>query len=108
MATMLPVNFECPVSIKPADENGNPAPVENINWSLNSTAASVFVDEGGMSAVVVPGDTAGETVQLTVTADARIGDGVRELSAMAEFTLVAAEAVNMGVSVGELRPKTAH
>lgn len=106
MATILPVNFEAPIAVTPTDDKGNPAQIENMTAEANSAAVQVFI-EGGVP-IVVPGDVAGETVQVMVKADARIGEGVREIMGTLEFTLVAAEAVNMGLSVGELRPKTVH
>lgn len=106
MATTLPVNFEAPIAVNPTDDLGNAATVENMTAVCNSAAAQVFI-EGGIP-IVVPGNVAGETVQITVEADARIGDGERKLMGVLEFALVAAEAVNLGLSAGEIRPKTVH
>lgn len=103
MATTLPVNFEAPIAIDPKDDKGNPSAIENLRAESNSAAVSVLVE--GNAVVVVPGGVAGETVQVTIKADARIGDGERELMDMHEFTLVGAEAFSLGSTVGALRPK---
>jgi len=77
------------------DAEGNPAKVDGpITWaSSDETLAEVEVDSVDSSIVTVtPVGPTGQ-VQITATADADLGDGVRELITVCDISLVAGEAV---------------
>jgi hypothetical protein len=87
-------------AIQPVDKFGNVAPVENVAWLVSpSEMASIAVGPDGMSAVVVPNGILG-TFQISVSADAKIGDGVKPLVGMSEdIQVVAGEAATLKINL---------
>ena len=91
----LPVDDAFQMQVTYVDAEGNPAKVDGpITWaSSDETLAEVEVDSVDSSIVTVtPVGPTGQ-VQITATADADLGAGVRELVTLCDITLVAGEAV---------------
>jgi hypothetical protein len=95
MAFTLPVDMQVKVAVSYVDSEGNPATVDgDVEWASSDAAiAAVVADpDNSFEAVVRPTTTLGQ-VQITATADADLGDGVRELITLMDVTVVAGEAV---------------
>lgn len=101
MALILTVDQKVPVSVSFADRNGNPAQVQGAPvWAVSdANVLSVTASEDGMSAVV---DTVGAlgTAQVSVSADADLGDGVKTLVGTLDIEVHAGEAVVANVAAG--------
>ena len=101
----LPVDDAVQMQVTYVDAEGNPAKVDGpITWaSSDETLAEVEVDSVDSS--VTPVGPTGQ-VQVTATADADLGAGVRELITVCDISLVAGEAVAGTIQpVGEPFPK---
>src|SRR5262245_59688375 len=88
------------ISVSGVDAKGFPAPLENVTMtSSDGTIASVVQDatdpSKGMVVAGVPGDA-----QIQVTADAKIGEGVKELTGTLDVHVVAGEAATITVGTG--------
>lgn len=95
MAYTLPIDHQVGVQVQYVDAKGNPATVDGApEWeSSNPSILAVTPDDpSGMTATVVPLGTVGNA-QVTVTADADMGGGVREIVTLMDVTTVAGEAV---------------
>lgn len=103
----IPNDKNLQVSIKPVDAYGVPAKVDGIPvWAVADPAtAEIQVADDGMSALLVPSVPLLDGGQLSVTADADLGDGIKTLTGTLEFSVVASEAVGLGIAIGELLPK---
>ncbi|RXG91594.1 hypothetical protein [Bradyrhizobium zhanjiangense] len=91
----LPMDHHVSMQVTYTDAKGNPATVDGeVTWaSSDASIASVQVDPGDSSICTVwPVGTIGQA-QITATADADLGDGVRELITTADVEIVAGEAV---------------
>jgi uncharacterized protein YjdB len=101
MAYTLPNDKQVTVQVTYEDAKGNPATVDGeVTWaSSDEDIATVEVDDtDSTKAVITPGDTLGNS-QITATADADLGAGVREIICTMDLTTVAGEAV-----VGRISP----
>ena len=92
---------KCPLSIQPLTAAGNPARVDGVPvWaSSDVNVISLDVASDGMSAVARTPGTLG-TSTVSCIADADLGSGVREIVAVLDITVVAAEAATMGIATG--------
>lgn len=85
---------------------GNPARVDGVPvWtSSDPSIVSLIVAEDGLSAQAVSGALG--SAQITVSADADLGEGVREILATLDIEVHAAEAIAAIVVAGtpELKP----
>lgn len=89
------------LTIQPLTAAGNPARVDGTPaWDV-SDQAIVFlaVDPDGLSAVATTSGPLG-TCQVSVSADADLGSGVRSLTGILDITVVAAEAASIGILAG--------
>lgn len=86
------------------DARGNPATVDGAPvWGTDRPdLVSLSETLDGMSCTMVP--LAVGTAQITVTADADLGDGVRELVTLGTLEIIAAEAVAGVITFGEPVP----
>ena len=104
----LPVDDAVKMRVTYVDSENNPAKVEGpIAWaSSDDTLAEFEVDSVDSSIVtVIPAGPIGQ-VQITATADADLGAGVRNLITICDISLVAGEAVAGVIQpVGEPFPK---
>lgn len=101
MATTLPVGQRIHVAVAYKDSGGNAATVDGpVGWdSSNDAIATVTVDPGDSKlATVAAGGTVG-SAQISCTADADLGAGVRSLVTLLDVTTVPGEAVAGVISV---------
>ena len=88
------------VTLAPLTAAGNPATVDGVpTWSVTSGDATLEVAENGMSAYLVSG-AADVNSQITVTADADLGEGVTEITDTIDLAVVSAAASQLGLNVG--------
>jgi hypothetical protein len=90
------------LSLEAKTAAGNPANLDGAPvWSSSNTDVLFLeVSEDGLTAKAVTTGQLG-TVQVSVTADADLDVGeVRELVAVLDVTVVAAEAVSLGIAAG--------
>lgn len=85
---------------------GNPAVVDGIPvWGTSDeTILSVVASEDGLTAVVTTVGPLG-SAQVSVTADADLGEGVRPLVGTLDINVVGSEAVFAIVAAGAPEPK---
>lgn len=96
---------EIDVTLKITTDTGRPAKVDGKpSWTQLSGASPITVADDGMSAVLTSSDDPGDS-EYIVKADADLGEGVEEISDIIKLSVVGATAKNLGVSVGEPRPK---
>lgn len=104
----LPVDHVVKMRVEYFDAAGNPAKVDGaVSWeSSNPDVAQVQVDaQDSQVCTVTPVAQLGQ-VQVTASADADIGAGMREVITTADIEVVAGEAVIGTISpVGEPEPK---
>jgi hypothetical protein len=101
MAYTLPVNNLIVVQVAYVDVAGNPAKVDgDVAWASNNDAvATAVVDPGDSTMCTVSAVGPIGTAQVTATADADLGDGVRELVTLLDLTVIAGEAVAGTINV---------
>lgn len=103
MSLILTSTQKCPLAIAAVDAKGNPAPVEGApSWSSSEPAfVTVAPSEDGLSAVITAvGPVTPTPVQINVTADADLGEGVKSITGLLEVSVVAGEAVGVAISAG--------
>jgi hypothetical protein len=107
----LPVDHQVAMEVTYVDANNNPAKVDGaVGWvSSDTTIATVTVDsQDSAICSVVPVGKAGQ-VQVTATADADLGAGVRSLVTICDIEVVAGEAVAGSIQpLGEAQPIAPH
>jgi hypothetical protein len=107
----LPVDKLIKVQVSYVDAHGNPAAVDgDVTWaSSNPEVAHIDVDQGDSTICTVSAIGEVGTSQITATADADLGAGVRELVTLLDVTVVAGEAVAGTINVvGEAQPIAPH
>ena len=89
------------LSIDPRTAAGNPASVDGVPvWtSSDPDIVALEVAEDGKSAVATAAGGLG-AAQVSVVADADLGEGVRELTGVLDIEVLAAEAVELGITAG--------
>ena len=92
------------VRLAPRTAAGNPANVdadEPVVWSSSDSSVMTVTPDAvdPLMAVVEAVGPVG-TAQLSVSADADLGDGLRTLSALDEIQVVAGEAAVLGIEFG--------
>jgi hypothetical protein len=101
MALTLTAVQQASLSVKAVDAKGNPAEVENVVFDgSDPNIITLLPDaEDPTTAWVVAVGTPGNA-QVTVTADADIGEGEKNLQGILDVTVVAAEAVALEIEAG--------
>lgn len=89
--------------VEPVDKFGNTATVENVVWvSSDQTVIELGPEIEGTSGLqrylFAKGATG--TCQVSVTADARIGEGEVILACASDITVLPAEAISVGMKFG--------
>lgn len=107
MAYTLAVDMQVHAQVSYVDAGGNPAKVDgDVRWnSSDDSIATVTVDSADSAKALVR--TAGKVgqVQITATADADLGEGVRPLVTPMDVEVVAGEAVSGTITpVGSAEP----
>lgn len=100
MAFTLPDDRTATLSIAPVDAKGNPAPIDGIPaWTTaDFRLLDLIPSADGLSVQVRPVGPLAAGVQVTVTADADLGEGVETLIGMIEVDIVGGKAVALGIS----------
>jgi hypothetical protein len=107
----LPVDKLVNMQVAYVDVGGNPATVDGaVSWqSSDDDIVTVAVDSGDSTICRVTPVGATGQVQVTATADADLGQGVRQLITVCDITIVAGEAVAGTIEpVGEPQPIAPH
>lgn len=107
MAYTLASGMQVQVRVDYVDANGNPAVVDgDVQWgSSNPAVVTVTADAADSATATVAAIGATGQVQVTATADADLGQGVRELVTPMDVTVAAGEAVAGTISpIGEATP----
>lgn len=108
MAYKLATGFKVGVQVSYVDAKGHPATVDGeVTWgSSDETIATVTVDPSDSTRATVTGvgDNLG-IAQVTSSADADLGQGVRQVLTTADVEVVAGEAISGTITVtGEATP----
>lgn len=91
-------------TLTPLTAAGNPAQVDGTpTWEVVSGDATLEVSEDGMSCYLISGGVGNS--QITVTADADLGEGVRNITDTIDLAVVSAEASSLGLNFGVAEPK---
>ena len=95
---------EVDLSIQPVDKKGKPAQVDGTPQWVSSDPAVVEVVPAadGLSCVAKAKDNLGHA-QISVSADADLGEGVRTITGVLDIDVVAGEAVSLAVITGTPR-----
>lgn len=101
MTLILTATQAVDATIQPIDVNGNPAPVDGIPvWSSSAPdVLTITPDENGLSALILTTGATG-TAQISVTADADLGEGIETITALADVQVVAGRAVGISLTFG--------
>lgn len=93
------------LSISPVDAKGKPAKIDGVpSWtSSDETILSLVPAADGLSAVAVAGDPG--HAQVSVTADADLGEGVTGITGTLEVDVEAGEAVSLNITAGAPEPQ---
>ena len=93
-------------SISIVDAKGNPAQVDGVPaWaSSNEAILTVAPAADGMSAVATAVGPVGPS-QISVTADADLGSGTKQIVGTQDVDVVAGEAVSVGITAGTPEPQ---
>lgn len=86
--------------LEPRNAKGNLAPVDGVpQWAVsNPGVGHISVDADGLGATFFA-DTGGDT-QVSATADADMGSGVRQITATLDISVRPGEAVTLGITAG--------
>jgi hypothetical protein len=94
MAFNLPVGMQVGVTVAYVDQAGNPAVVDGaVTWTSSDASVASVTSTADTQALIVAGSTLGGA-QITASADADLGSGVRSLLTLMDVTVVAGEAVS--------------
>lgn len=101
MALVLTDEQKVALSVEAKTAAGNPASVEGAPvWTVSDPGIiTLVVDPAGFSAVAVTAGPLGPC-QITVTADADLGAGVRTITGILDIEVMAAEAATLGIAAG--------
>jgi hypothetical protein len=94
---------ECELTLEITDAKGNPASVDGVPvWSsADETRISIEAATDGMSATIfAEGPATTQPVQVSVTADADLGEGIKPLVGLLDVTVVGAEATVIAITPG--------
>lgn len=107
MKQIIKATEEFDVSLAFQDSLGNPAQVEGVpTWeNSNETAIMLTVAENGLSATVSAIGTPG-TGQISVTADADLGEGTTNIVGTLDVEVLSGEATVIQLNPSPVREKT--
>ena len=93
MAYNMPVQTQIGLQVAYVDQAGNPAVVDgDVTWTSSNDALATVTSTGPDACNVVTGSALG-SAQITASADADLGQGVRAILTLFDVTVVAGEAV---------------
>jgi len=106
MALKLTTHQEAEVAVEYKDKYGNPAVIDgNPIWAVSNADILRVISTNRPNVVIIQAVGPMGSSQVSVTADADLGEGVRELIALQEVSVVAGEAVAATMSFGAVRDK---
>jgi len=93
-------------TIEALDQYGNPARIDGVpEWNnSDATIVDLVAAADGLTAVITALGPLG-TVQISATADADLGQGVRPINVVADIQVEPSEAVSLGIKFGAPEPK---
>lgn len=94
-------------TLKPLTAAGRPAPVENVRWAFDPEGVvTAAISDDGLAATLTPveGIEVPATAQITVTADAHVGEGDVEITGVGAITVTPAEATTLALEFGTPEP----
>ncbi len=86
------------VSVSGLDSKGFPAPLENVTFTSSDATIATVTSDGSSSAVVT--SVAPGSVQIQVSADAKIGEGETILPGTLDVVVIPGEAVTLTIATG--------
>jgi len=106
MALVLTDEQKVALTVAFTTASGNPARIDGVpKWQTSDeTILTVVADEDGQTATATTVGPLG-TAQVSVTADADLGAGIREITGTLDVEVLAAEAVTVGITAGTPEPK---
>lgn len=106
MAFQLRADQKVSISVSFVDAQGNPAVADDTPvWdSSDASIVSVVAAPDGLSAVATASGVVG-TAQVSVKADADLGDGIKEIVGTLDLDIVSGEATSVVLSPGTPEPK---
>lgn len=91
---------QVPVLIKPVDFAGNPAFFENLAFENSNPDVLDIIPATAESPTLIRAKGPVGTARVTITADVKEGEEVKNLQDFADFEIVAGEAVGLGIQLG--------
>ncbi len=98
----LKVTQKLPITVGFKDAQGNPAKVDGIpQWAIDTDGlGALAVADDGMSAVFTPTGVIG-ACKVQVSADADLGEGVKQILGFLDVEMLSGEAVTVEMAAGE-------
>lgn len=105
MALILTNAQKVALSIQPLDQYGNPAKVDGpAVWQVSDPLVGAVTTMGELTAEFVSGEGMG-VCQVSVSVDADLGEGVRQITGVLDVQVEPSEAVTVGIVAGVPGPK---
>lgn len=101
MSLILKDNQRVTINVSPVDAKGNPAQVDGAPvWAV--VGPGIVTLEPSSDGFTCVATTTGElgTTQLTVTADADVGEGIQTISGLLDLEVVGGVAVGLAIAAG--------
>lgn len=93
------------IAIAPTTATGKPAKIDGIpTYEVTSGDATVAVDEDGLGAYLISGDSASES-KILISADANLTSEVETITQEISLVVSLANAASLGLVVGTPEPK---
>jgi len=105
MALILTDEQVCDLQVEFLTAAGNPGKVDGVpQWSVaNPSVVSITVQPDGLHATISSSGIG--TTQVSVTVDADLGQGVRQVTGLLDVTVQPAEVVSVGIIAGTPQTK---
>lgn len=99
---------EVDLAIKPVTKKGHPAQIDGVPvWSTSDpTIVALVVAADGLSCIATATENLG-TVQISVTADADLGEGIQNLTGILDLEVIGGAAATMTIIAGTPREQPA-
>lgn len=100
MAFILTDSQKVDLALKAKTKAGNPTTLENVVWATSDDTVATVESTGDLTAVVKTTGKLG-TAQISIKADAKLGEGEKELTGTFDLEVVPGDAATIEVSAGE-------
>lgn len=105
MALKLKDDEKATASIKPVDKKGFPAQVDDVPvWAASAEGIVELTPAADGLSCVIAGMAPG-ACQVNVTADADLGDGVRNITGTLDVEVLGGDAVTINIETGAVEPQ---